>query len=83
MTAENEYRLGCRAFHDNQEEGIAVALAIVAVILLAGGSYILVDRFHVRSMQLLEGCLYAFFALTCGIALAWYLLTLYHRREAN
>jgi hypothetical protein len=83
MTAENEYRLGRRAFHDNQEEGIAVALAIVAVILLAGGSYILVDRFHVRSMQLLEGCLYAFFALTGGIALAWYLLTLHRRREAN
>ena len=57
MTAENEYRLGRRAFHDNQEESIAVALAIVAVILLAGGSYILVDRFHVRSVQLLEGCL--------------------------
>jgi len=70
MTAENEYRLGRRAFHRNQEESIAVALAIVAVILLAGGSYILVNRFHVRSLQLLEGCVYAFFALIAGIALA-------------
>ena len=67
----------------NQEESIAVAMAIVAVILLAGGSYILVSRFHVRSVQLLEGCLYAFFALVAGIALAWYLLTLRRRREAN
>ena len=83
MTAENEYRLGRRAFHRNQEESIAVALAIVAVILLAGGSYILVSRFHVRSVQLLEGCLYAFFALVAGISLAWYLLTLRRRREAN
>ena len=83
MTAENEYRLGRRAFHRNQEESIAVALAIVAVILLAGGSYILVNRFHVRSVQLLEGCLYAFFALVAGISLAWYLLTLRRRREAN
>ena len=83
MTAENEYRLGRRAFHQNQEESIAVALAIVAVILLAGGSYILVNRFHVRSVQLLEGCLYAFFALVAGISLAWYLLTLRRRREAN
>jgi hypothetical protein len=83
MTAENEYRLGRRAFHRNQEESIAVALAIVAVILLAGGSYVLVNRFHVRSVQLLEGCLYAFFALVAGIALAWYLLTLRRRREAN
>ena len=83
MTAENEYRLGRRAFHQNQEESVAVALAIVAVILLAGGSYILANRFHVRSVQLLEGCLYAFFALVVGIALAWHLLTLRRRREAN
>ena len=83
MTAENEYRLGRRAFHRNQEESIAVALAIVAVISFAGGSYILVNRFHVRSVQLLEGCLYAFFALIASIALAWYLLTLRRRREAN
>ena len=83
MTTENEYRLGRRAFHRNQEESITVALAIVAVILLAGGSYILANRFHVRSVQLLEGCLYAFFALVAGIALAWYLLTLRRRREAN
>jgi len=75
--------LGRRAFHRNQEESIAVALAVVAVILLVGGSYILVNRFHVRSVQLLEGCLYAFFALIAGIALAWHLLTLRRRREAN
>jgi hypothetical protein len=83
MTAENEYRLGRRAFHQNQEESVAVAIAIVAVFLFAGGSYILVSRFHVRSVQLLEGCLYAFFASVAGIALAWYLLTLRRRREAN
>jgi hypothetical protein len=83
MTAENEYRLGRSAFHRNQEESITVALAIVAVILLAGGSYILVNRLHVRSVQLVEGCLYAFFALVAGISLAWYLLTLRRRREAN
>jgi hypothetical protein len=81
MTAENEYRLGRRAFHQNQEESVAVAIAIVAVFLLAGGSYILVSRFHVRSMQLVEGSLYAFFALVAGISLAWYLLTLRRRRE--
>jgi hypothetical protein len=83
MTAENEYRLGRRAFHDSQEESIAVALAIVAVILLAGGSYILINRFHVHSAQLVEGCLYAFFAFVAGVFLAWYLLTLRRRQEAN
>jgi len=83
MTAENEYRLGRRAFHQNQDESVAVVIAIIAVFLLASGSYILVSRFHVRSVQLLEGCLYAFFALIAGIALAWYRLTLRRRREAN
>ena len=83
MTAENEYRLGRRAFHQNQEESVAVAIAIVAVFLLAGGSYILVSRFHVRSVQLVEGSLYAFFALVAGISVAWYLLTLRRRRETN
>ena len=83
MTAENEYRLGRRAFHQNQEQSVAVAIAIVAVFVFAGSSYILVSRFYVRSVQLLEGCLYAFFALIAGIAIAWYLLTLRRRREAN
>jgi len=83
MTVENEYKLCRRAFHRNQEESVTVALAMVAIILLAGGSYILVYRFHVRSLQLVEGCLYAFFALVAGIALAWYLITLRRRRESN
>jgi hypothetical protein len=83
MTVENEYRLGRRAFHQNQEESVAVTIAIVAVFLLAGGSYILVSRFHVRSVQLVEGSLYAFFALVAGISLAWYLLTLRRRTETT
>jgi len=83
MTAENEYRLGRRAFHQNQEEGVAVAIAIVTVFLLGGGSYILVSRFHVRSVQLVEGSLYAFFVLVAGISVAWYLLTLRRRRETT
>jgi len=81
MTAENEYRLGRRAFHQNQEESVAAAIAIVAVLLLAGGSYVLASRFHVRSVQLVEGSLYAFFALVAGISVVWYLLTLRRRRE--
>ena len=83
MTVENEYKLGRRAFHRNQEESIAIALAIVAIILLAGGSYILVNRFHLRPSQLVEGCLYVFLASIAGIAVAWHLITLHRRREAN
>ena len=81
MTAENEYRLGRRAFHQNQEESFAAAIAIVTVLLLASGSYVLASRFHVRSVQLVEGSLYAFFALVAGISVVWYLLTLRRRRE--
>ena len=81
MTAENEYRLGRRAFHQNQEDSVAVAIAIFAVFLFAGGSYILVSRFHVRSVQLVEGSLYVFFALVASVSVAWYLLTLRRRRE--
>jgi hypothetical protein len=83
MTAENEYRLGRRAFHQNQEESVAVAIAIFVVLLVAGGSYILASRFHVRSVQLVESSLYAFFTLVAGISVAWYLLTLRRRRETN
>jgi Type IV secretory system Conjugative DNA transfer len=81
MTAENEYRLGRRAFHQNQEESVAVAIAIFVVLLLAGGSYILVSRLHLRSVQLVEGSLYVFFALVASVSVAWYLLTLRRRRE--
>jgi len=52
MTAENEYRLGRRAFHQNQEESVAVAIAIVAVFLFAGGSYI--SDLHLGDMQTIE-----------------------------
>ena len=81
MSAENEYRLGRRAFHQNQEESVAVAIAIVAVFLFAGGSYILVSRLHVRSVQLAESSFYVFFALVASVSVAWYLLTLRRRRE--
>ncbi len=83
MTAENDYRLGRRAFHQNQEESVAVALAVVTVFLLAGSSYILVNRFHVRSVQMVEGSLYSLFGLVACVALSWYLLTRRRRREAK
>lgn len=83
MIPENEYRLGRRAYHHNQEESLAFALAVVAVILLAAGSYILVNRFHLRPSQLVEGLLYLLYASGTVISLAWYLLALRRRREAN
>jgi hypothetical protein len=83
MTPENEYRLGRRAYHQNQEESLGFVLAVVGILLLASGGYILVSRFHLRASQLVEGCLYFLYALVAVISFTWYLLTLRHRREAN
>ena len=83
MTAENEYRLGRRAYHQNQEESLAVAVALLQSSLLAGGSYILASRFHVRPAQLVEGSPLCLLRLSCGISVAWYVLTLRRRRETT
>lgn len=38
MTYANEYRLGRRTYHYNQEESLAFVLAAVAVIVLAAAT---------------------------------------------
>jgi hypothetical protein len=83
MTYANEYRLGRHAYHYNQEEGLAFALSIVGMIVLAFGYYILATRFHIRPAQLVELSLYAVYALVSIISVSWYLLTLRRRKEAN
>ena len=83
MTYANEYRLGRRAYHYHQEESLAVALSIVAIVLLALGYYILATRFHIRPAQLVELSLYSLYALVSTISVAWYFLTLRRRKEAN
>jgi hypothetical protein len=55
MTPENEYRLGRRTYHRNQEESLGFVLVLVALVLFAAGSYIFVTRFHLRPAQLVEG----------------------------
>ena len=83
MTSENEYRLGRRAYHQNQEENPAIVLAIVAIAILAAACYIVVHRFHLRPAQLVEGSLYVLYAVVAAISAAWYALTLRKRRELN
>jgi hypothetical protein len=83
MTPDNEYRLGRRAYHHNQEESLGFVLAVVGILSLAAGAYILVNRFHLRTVQLVEGSLYLLYALVAVISLTWYVLTFRHRREAN
>lgn len=83
MTYANEYRLGRRAHHYNQEESLAFALSIVAIIVMAVGYYVLAVRFHIRAAQLIELSLYALYALFAAVSVTWYFLTLRRRREAN
>ena len=83
MTYSNEYRLGRRAYHQHQEESLAFVLAVVAVIVLACGYYILWDRFHLRPAQLIELSLYTLYGLVAVISVTWYYATLRRRREQN
>jgi len=83
MTYTNDYRLGRRAYHHNQEESLAFVLAVVGVTVLAFGYYILAARFHIRPAQLVELSLYALYALVSTISLTWYFLTLRRRKEAS
>jgi hypothetical protein len=83
MTSENEYRLGRRAYHHNQEESLGIILVLVVLVLLAAGVYILVERFHIRPAQLVEGGLYLLFASIGCISVAWYVITLPRRRETT
>lgn len=83
MTYANEYRLGRRTYHYNQEESLAVVLSVVAVVGLAAGYYILATRFHIRAAQLIELSLYVLYGLVSAASLTWYFVTLPRKREAN
>jgi len=83
MTYSNEYRLGGRVYHQHQEEGLAFVLAVAVVLALAGGFYVLANRFHIRPAQLIEFSLYALYWLIAAISLTCYIATLCRRREAN
>ncbi len=83
MTSDNEYRGGRRAHHQDLEESVGAILAVVAIIVLGAGFYILLHRFHMRTAQLVESSLYLLFASVAVIAVAWYALTLRKRRGLN
>ena len=83
MTYANEYGLGRGAYHHRQEESLAFALAVVGVILLAAGYYILWERFHVRTAQLVELSLYCVYGLVSVAGVVWYYATQRRRREQN
>ena len=71
MTYANDYRLGRRAYHYNQDEGLAVTLSIVVIIGLGFGYYILATRFHIRPAQLIELSLYVLYATVAVASVVW------------
>jgi hypothetical protein len=81
MTPENEYGLGRRAFHRQHEESLAFVSAVVGVLLVACGYYILNVRFHIRPAELLELSIYALVLLAGTTTVIWHLITLPRRRE--
>lgn len=83
MSYANEYRLGRRTYHHNQEESVTLIVSGLAVTVLVAGCYILVARFHIRAAQLIELSLYALYVLVAAASLIWYFVTLRRRREAN
>jgi len=83
MTYANEYGLGRRTYHYNQEESAAFVLSVLAIVVLAAAFYILATRFHVRTAQLVELSLYALYGLVAAVSVTWYLVTLRRRREEN
>lgn len=83
MTYSNEYRLGWRTYHQHHEESLAFVLAVVIVLTLAGGFYILTSRFHIQPAQLLEFSLYALYLTIGTIAVTWYVVTRGRRRDMS
>src|SRR4029077_11804977 len=83
MTYSNEYRLGRRIFPQHEEKSLAFVLAGAVVLALAGGFYVLGNRFHIRPAQLIEFSSYALYGLIGAISLTCYIATLRKRREAN
>ncbi len=83
MAGENEYRLGRRAYRYDQEESIGFVIAALSLVGLIGTGYVLVARFHIRTLQLVEVCLYLLLLLFVGSIVVWHFATLRRRREES
>ncbi len=66
----------------DREPDPAFALVVLVTLLLAGISYVLVSRFHLRTSQIFEAALYCIAAAGAVASVAWHTLTLRRRREA-
>ena len=82
MIPQNEYGLGRGSYHRRHEESAGFVAAVIGLAIVAGGSYILVARYHIRPAQLLEAGLYLLFATIGTAAVIWHFATIRRRREA-
>lgn len=83
MISGNEYRLGRARYHHNQEENVGLLLIVILLAVLAAGSYLLIARFHIRPLQLVEAGLYLLYAAIGITAMIWDVTTRSCRREQN
>ena len=82
MIPDNEYSLGRGAYNRRREESAGVVAVIIVLAIISAGAYILVDRYHIRPVQLVEGGLYLLFLGIGSTAIIWHFATLRRRREA-
>jgi len=81
VAGENEYRLGRRAYRYDQEESVGFVVAALSLVVLIGTGYVLIIRFHIRTLQLVEVCLYLPLLLVGGSIFVWHFATMRRRRE--
>lgn len=83
MTFGKNYSHRRATYPRNQDENVGLGLAIAVLAVLAAGAYILVNRFQVRPLQLVEGALYLLYAVIAATAVIWHVTTLPRRRGLN
>src|SRR5258708_2466208 len=72
MKNHNSYEYGRREFQRSPEDSGAIVLTLLVIALIALGLYILVARFHIRTYQIVELCLYLIALIAAILSIVWY-----------
>lgn len=75
--------MGRRAHRYDQDESIGLLAAVLVLIALLVAGYILITRFHIRPLQLVEMCSYLLFTLIGASVILWHIATIRRRREES
>ncbi len=81
MIKHNSYEYGRSEYHRSHEQNAAVTLVVLAVVFLALGFYLLVNRLHIRTNQIVEMGLYLMTLVAAVISIAWYMKNRKNRIE--